>query len=42
MDLYKAHIMTTSGYNSPLQSVIEQTLQHFSPVIRAIRTFDLV
>ena len=40
--IYKAHIMTTSGYNGSLQSVIEHTLQCFSPVVRAIRTFDLI
>ncbi len=40
--IYKAHIMTTSGYNSPLQGIIEETLQCFSPIVRVIRTFDLV
>ncbi len=40
--IYKAHIMITSGYNGSLQSIIEYTLQCFSPVVRVIRTFDLI
>ncbi len=40
--IYKAHIMTTSGFTGPLEDVVYETLQHFSPIVRTIRTFDLL
>ena len=38
----KAHIMGTSGYRGPLQDIVSQTLQCFAPIVRAIRTYDLI
>ena len=40
--IYKAHIMGTSLYRGPLQDVVSQTLQCFAPIVRAIRTYDLI
>ncbi len=40
--IYKAHILSTSGYTGPLNDIIVQSLQCFAPIVRAIRTFDLI
>ncbi len=39
--VYKAHILAVSGYIGMLFEIVEQTLQCFALLIRAIRTFDL-
>ncbi len=40
--IYKAHLLSTSGYTGLLNDIVVQSLQCFAPVVRAIRTFDLI
>ena len=40
--IYKAYIMSMSGYSGPMWEVIQQTLQSYTPVVKAIRIFDLI
>ncbi len=40
--LYKAHILAVSEYTGTLENIVDETLKHFAPVVRVIRTFDLI
>ena len=41
-ELYKVHILAVSEYTGTLENIVDKTLKHFAPVVRAIRTFDLI